>query len=169
MRIEVFKKQVLPIKDQLFRFSLRIVGNVAIAEDVVQEVFIKLWAKREDLSEIKNLEAWCMRMTKNLSIDKLRSKHQKVGFFKEGFDVDNGMANPHQLTEQKDTITQIQLIMQRLPEKQRMTMHLRDIEGMTYEEITQVLHISLSQVKVNLFRARKFIRQELLNNKTYGL
>ena len=110
-----------------------------------------------------------MKMTKNLSIDKLRSKHQKVGFFNEGFDIADRMANPHQLTEEKDTISQIQLIMQRLPEKQRMTMQLRDIEGMTYEEITKILDITLNQVKVNLFRARKFIRQELLNNQTYGL
>lgn len=169
MRIEAFKKQVLPIKDKLFRFSLHIVGNAAVAEDVVQEVFIKLWSKRQELSELNNLEAWCMKLTKNLSIDKLRSKHQKVGFFKEGFDVADGVANPHQLTEEKDTITQIQLMMQRLPEKQRMTMQLRDIEGMTYEEITKILDITLSQVKVNLFRARKFIKEELLNNQTYGL
>jgi len=169
MSLEVFKKQVFPIKDKLYRFALRIVGNGAEAEDVVQEVFIKLWSKNQDLDQLNNVEAWCMKMTKNLSIDKLRSKHQRVGAFQEGFDIKDGVANPYQITAQNDTIEQVRQLMQSLPEKQRMTMQLRDIEGMTYEEITVALDISLNQVKVNLFRARQQIRKALLNNQQYGL
>jgi RNA polymerase sigma-70 factor (ECF subfamily) len=59
-------------------------------------------------------------------------------------------------------ICQIQALMQRLPEKQRLVMHLRDVEEMAYEEIAKTLDISLDQVKVNLHRARKTIRQSLL-------
>ena len=64
MDIKEFKTEILPFKNKLYRFALRIVGNVAEAEDVVQEVFIKLWNQRESLHQYSNLEAWCIRMTK---------------------------------------------------------------------------------------------------------
>jgi len=57
MTIKNFTKQIIPIKDRLYRFALRMVDNAAEAEDVVQEVLIKLWHKREELPSINNLEA----------------------------------------------------------------------------------------------------------------
>ena len=94
MKLEEFTSMILPIKDKLYRFSLNIVGNVAEAEDVVQEVFIKLWKKSSEMSVINNKEAWCMTLTKNLSLDKLRSKHRRAGFIHEGFEVSSNAATP---------------------------------------------------------------------------
>ncbi len=71
MTIKKFTQQITPIKDRLYRFAMRMVDNAAEAEDVVQEVLIKLWQKRADLPQIQNLEAWSIRLTKNLSLDKL--------------------------------------------------------------------------------------------------
>ncbi len=169
MSLENFKKQILPIKNKLYRFSLRIVGNSLEAEDVVQEVFIKMWKSREDWNKYKNLEAWCMRMTKNLSIDKLRSKHQRVGVLADGMDFVAKEPLPDKKVELKDSIGQIQELMNGLPEKQKMVMHLRDLEGMSYQEISEQLEISLSQVKVYLFRARKSIKSQLINRDSYGV
>ncbi len=169
MILEDYKKLVLPIKNKLFRFSLRIVGNVAEAEDVVQEVFIKVWNKRSELGSYKNVEAWCMTLTKNLSIDKLRSKHRRVDSIKEGFDMVSQSASPYQVAATNDTMSRIAQMMDMLPEKQRMVMQLRDIEGMTYKEIAEILNLTLDQVKINLFRARKAIRAKLLNSESYGL
>lgn len=169
MILEDYKKLVLPIKNKLFRFSLRIVGNVAEAEDVVQEVFIKVWNKRSELGSYKNVEAWCMTLTKNLSIDKLRSKHRRVDSIKEGFDMVSQSASPYQVAATNDTMSRIAQMMDMLPEKQRMVMQLRDIEGMAYKEIAEILNLTLDQVKINLFRARKAIRAKLLNSESYGL
>lgn len=169
MIIEDYKKLVLPIKNKLFRFSLRIVGNVAEAEDVVQEVFIKVWKKRSEIDTYKNIEAWCMTLTKNLSIDKLRSKHRRVDAFADTFDMPSNSASPYQMAATNDTMSRIQNMMSGLPEKQRMVMQLRDIEGMSYKEIAEILTITLDQVKINLFRARKEIRSQLLNSESYGL
>ena len=72
---------MLPLKNKLFRFALKMVHNVAEAEDIVQEVMIKIWDQRDSMSEIKNIEAWCVRLTKNLTFDKLKSKHSKVQSF----------------------------------------------------------------------------------------
>ncbi len=121
------------------------------------------------MAQVKNVEAWCMRMTKNLSIDKLRSKHKKVAQLSDAIIIKEKTANPHQATEMNDTISQVEKLMEALPEKQRMVMQLRDIEGMQYQEIADILQISMEQVKVNLFRARKQIRTQLINTESYGI
>ncbi len=169
MRIQDFKSLMTPLQNKLYRFSLRIVGNTAEAEDVVQEVLIKMWKKRTELSAYKNLEAWCMTLTRNLSIDKLRSKHRRTSELQDGLQVVDKSVTPFQHAAYQDTLERVRRLMAELPEKQRMVMQLRDIEGMTYQEIAEALSISMEQVKVNLFRARKQIRAKLINSESYGL
>ena len=169
MNLQEFKIKVLPTKNRLYRAALRIVNDASEAEDVVQEVFIKIWKKRGELRGIENLDAFCMRMTKNLAIDKTRSKHKRTQSLGQGMDFSARTANPHQMVETQDTISKIQRLMHQLPEKQRLVMQLRDIEEMAYDEIAKALEIPMNQVKVNLFRARKKIRELLLNKKEYGL
>ncbi len=168
MNLTEFKNRILPAKDKLYRMALRIVGDSAEAQDVVQEVFIKIWKKRAHLDNIDNIEAFCMRMTKNLAIDKTRSKHKRTQSLGHGLDFATHSSNPHQQVEMNDTINRVRTLMKSLPVKQRMIMQLRDIEEMSYDEIAKHLDLPMSQVKVNLFRARKKIR-ELLLNQRYGL
>ena len=167
--IKDFKTRILPIKDKLYRFALRIVEDESEAKDVVQEVFIKVWNKRMEMHRYANLEAWCMRLTRNLSIDKLRSKHRRVVPLEGRMVMAETNTTPYQKTAMKDTVDYVRQLMQGLPMKQKMVMQLRDIEGLTYQEIAQTLDISLSQVKVNLFRARKTIRQQLIKSESYGV
>ncbi len=169
MSLQDFTQLVLPYKNKLYRFALRILGNVAEAEDVVQEVMIKMWKNREEWQKYHNLEAWCMRLTKNLSIDKLRSKHRRTDSLTDNFDLSSSTASPYQQTELKDTVNRVKGLIAELPEKQRMVMQLRDIDGMSYKEIAEALSIPIDQVKVNLFRARKKIKAQLLNREAYGL
>jgi RNA polymerase sigma-70 factor (ECF subfamily) len=161
-----FKETILPIKNKLYRFALSITSNTVEAEDIVQEVLVKIWQKREDWDKVTNMEAWCMRMTRNLSIDKLRSKHRRV----EELDINyNGSDNhtPERIMQNKDTFDYINKLMQKLPDKQRFIMQLRDIEGLTYKEISETLEIPLNQVKIYLFRARTAIRQKMLKSSLY--
>ena len=141
---------------------MRIVNHAAEAEDVVQEVFIKLWNNRQQLEAIQNVEAWCITATKNLSIDKLRSKHQRLQPMKAGFDLHDHSATPFQATAEHDVFDQVKKLINELPEKQRDIMQLRDIEGMSYQEIADALGLPPDQVKVYLFRARKTVRKGLV-------
>ncbi|MEM9823905.1 MAG: sigma-70 family RNA polymerase sigma factor [Bacteroidota bacterium] len=168
MTLKEFTQSVWPFKDKLYRFAYRLVGNGPEAEDVVQEVLMKLWTKKHELHQYQNLEAWCMKMTRNKSIDQLRTRKHRLGGMPQGMDCPDDGVTPYQHTAQKDTFRHINNMMQQLPEKQRLTMQLRDMEGMTYKEISEILDISMNQVKVNLFRARKHIRQLLINQQTYG-
>ncbi len=168
MNLDEFKRQVLPFKNKLFRFSYRIVGTRPEAEDVVQEVFIKLWKTREELTKYRNLEAWAMTLTRNLSIDKIRSKHRKNNEIGESLHLASSNTTPYKMTEFSDTIKHIQNFINDLPEKQKMVIQLRDLQGYTYQEIADILSISMSQVKVNLFRARTTVKTKLKNQESYG-
>lgn len=161
MTRQSFQDNILPIKNKLFRFAYNIVNDEAEAEDIVQEVFIKLWNQRDHLEQINSIEAWCMRVTRNLAIDKMRSKHQKTEGFKPGFDMRDDAPSPYQSVAGNDLFHKIKKLMQALPEKQRMAMELRDIEGLSYQEVADALEISLDQVKVNIFRARIAMKKEL--------
>lgn len=157
-----FQNSILPLKDKLFRFAYRIVSDRAEAEDVVQEVFIKFWKNRDYADQISNVEAWCIRATKNLSIDKLRSKHKRTEKMPESFDLRDHSPTPYGHTVGQDVFFQVKKLLAQLPEKQRMVMQLRDIEGMSYQEVAEALEISVDQVKVNIHRARKALKKSLM-------
>lgn len=166
--MDQFGELIEPFKDKMYRFALRMVGSSDEAQDVVQEVFIKLWKKRDYISEIKNLEAWCMQLTRNVSIDKLRSKHRRTEDVEEHFELKDKGRNPEEQAISSDIYDKIQVMIQALPEKQRLVIQLRDIEGYSYQEIADTLEIPLNQVKVNLFRARNSIKEKILKLKVHG-
>jgi len=170
MNLEAFQNRVMPAKNKLFRFALRFLGNEDEAKDVVQEVLIKVWNGREQMNEIQNWEAWCMRITKNLSLDRIRSLSRKpTQSIEEGINVHQKDLTPHETTEQKESMQSISILIASLPEKQRQVIHLRDVEGYSYNEICDILELDLNQVKVNLFRARTTVRERLIKINTYGL
>ena len=160
-----FEKLAISVKDKLYRFALRITGDSVEAEDVVQEVFIKVWNLRDDMVEVQNHEAYCMTLTRNLSLDKIKSKHRRTVEIGDALQISDYNSTPYEAIEKNDALSRIKKWMNELPEKQRLTMHLRDIEGLTYDEIAENLEISMAQVKVNLHRARQFIREKMLESE----
>lgn len=166
MRVEEFTRIIDPIKDKLYRYALRIVKDEMEAEDVVQEVIIKLWKKKEQFAEIDNKEAWCMTLTRNLSIDKTRSA--KKGGYKESIEdyhhLKDSTLDPYKATKSNDMMKRIMELMELLPENQKSVLHLRDVEGYSYKEISGITTLSVDQVKVNLYRARQSMRDKILKS-----
>jgi RNA polymerase sigma factor (sigma-70 family) len=158
-----FQQHIYPIRHKLFRFALRITGQQQDAEDVVQEVLEKVWrTDSEQSANIKNWEAWCMTMTRNRSVDKSRaSSSRRPVALENAVELETPAISVVARLELQEAATRIRELMQTLPEKQRLVMHLRDVEELTYEEIAETLQISLDQVKVNLHRARKSIRDAM--------
>ncbi len=161
--------QLLPLKDKLYRLALRVVGTEAEAEDVVQEVFIKMWKKREESANILNKEAWIVQMTKNLAIDKTRSKHRRTLSINKDFDLAGIQPQPDRVAEVQDTVNQVHRLIATLPEKQKMVIQLRDIEGHSYQEISEMLDMPMNSVKATLFRARQFLKTQIEKANDYGL
>lgn len=170
MNQEAFQNRIMPAKNKLYRFALRFLGNEDEAKDIVQEVLIKVWNGREQMNEIHNWEAWCMRITKNLSLDRIRSlTRRQTQPIEDGFEIREQNLTPHETTELHESMQRINVMIAALPEKQRQIIHLRDVEGYSYNEICDILEIDINQVKVNLFRARNAVREKLMKVNAYGL
>jgi RNA polymerase sigma-70 factor, ECF subfamily len=170
MDLAAFETRILPTKSKLFRFACRMLGSVEDAQDVVQEVLIKVWNGRDHMDEIRNWEAWCMRLTKNLALDRLRAQQRRpTDSMSEGFEVRQEALTPYERTELHESMQKIELLIEQLPEKQRQVIHLRDVEGYSYNEICEILELDMNQVKVNLFRARNAVREKLTKLNDYGL
>ncbi|MCB9266310.1 MAG: RNA polymerase sigma factor [Lewinellaceae bacterium] len=162
MNLEYFKQNILPIKNRLYRMALRITANPAEAEDVVQEVFIKVWEQRLEMGDVRNIEAWCMQMTKNRAIDKKRLRFNQSEGLDKAYGLSSSDHDPGRQAELNDAVGQVKVLMAELPDNQKAAMQLRDIEGMSYQEISETLAMPLNQVKTNIFRARKHIRSKLM-------
>ena len=170
MDVAQFKDEILPLKNKLFRFALNIVKDEDLAKDVVQECLIKVWEKRTDLKLVNNLEAWCMQVTKNKALDKLRSKHvSRTDLFEVKLDTRKERDTPYVMTERGDVMGRIKSLIAELPQRQREVMQLRDIEGYSYKEIGETLEIDINLVKTNLFRARRKLKESLIKENAYGL
>ncbi|OQX78384.1 MAG: RNA polymerase subunit sigma-24 [Bacteroidetes bacterium 4484_249] len=166
MTVETFKIEVLPLKNRLYRFASRLVKNVPEAEDIVQEVFMRLWARKERLSEYRSIEAFAMTITKNLCLDKLKSKKNKADELTIKNEQISG-TTPYRMLELNDSYKKVQEIMQLLPEQQKMIMHLRDIEEYEFEEIAEIMNLTINTIRVNLSRARKKVRETLIKTYSY--
>jgi RNA polymerase sigma-70 factor (ECF subfamily) len=167
--LRYFKNEILPLKDKLFRYALSLLKDKEDAEDIVQEVFMRLWQKRDELVNIKNIEAWSMTITRNLTFDKLKANKLELRSLhgKEGkFNIDSGT---DQQIDRSEAVEEIKKLINSLSEKQRQVIALRDIEGYSYKEIGEIMGVDQNLVKVTLFRARENIRKKLLKTDQYGL
>ncbi len=156
-----FKNDVLPLKDKLFRMALHITSNREEAEDIVQDTLMKLWNQRDEWSAIQNIETYIMTICRNLALDAIDKKErQNISLNEMVHDQpDNSQIQDETLIRQQQ-MNSIQAIIQQLPEKQRTIILLRDIEEKTYQEIANIMGLSLSDVKVNLFRARQTLKNK---------
>lgn len=132
------------------------------AEDAVQEALEKAWSSREMLQKLENPTGWLVRVVKNQSLQKIREHKRWVVLGEEEDLPDLAETSP---PEQTGSMKLVFKFLKELPEKQQEIFHLREVEGLTYEEISEYLEISLEQVKVNLFRARKSLQLFISKNK----
>ncbi|MDO4958604.1 MAG: RNA polymerase sigma factor [Prevotellaceae bacterium] len=157
-----FKTDVLPMKDRLFRLAFRITLNQQDAEDVVQETLIKIWNRRDHWDEIESLEGWAMTIARNMALDVIRKQdsHRTVSLDEPSpIPHHPSPSTPYEQMMEKERIAMVRNLMNSLPEKQRTAMQLRDFEDKSYKEIAEIMQISEDQVKINIFRARQFIKK----------
>lgn len=164
-----FRDDILPLKDKLFRLALRITFDRAEAEDIVQDTMIRVWNKRDEWSRFESIEAYCLTVAKNLAIDRSKKKETlNVGITSEVEEV-SAASGPYDKLAGDERMQIIRRLIDGLPEKQRLIMQMRDMEGASYKEIAHVLNLTEEQVKVNLFRARQRVKQQYTQIDEYGL
>jgi RNA polymerase sigma-70 factor (ECF subfamily) len=157
-----FEASIWPLRNKLFRMAYLWLKNRDEAEDAVQEALEKAWSNREMLQKSENPTGWLVRVVKNQSLQKIREHKRWVVLGEEEELPDLSEPSP---PEQTASMKMVFAFLKELPEKQQEIFHLREVEGLTYEEISEYLDISLELVKVSLFRARKSLRLFLLKRK----
>ena len=163
-----FLNIVMPFKDKVFRLAKRLLVSTEEAEDATQEVLIKLWNNQSKFEEFKNVEAFSMTMTKNFCLDKLKSKQaQNLKIVHSNYQDHN--ISLQKDIENKDSLDWVGRIIEDLPEQQKMVIQLRDIEQYELDEISEMLDMNNTAVRVALSRARKTIREKLTNTHSYGI
>ncbi|GGD99330.1 DNA-directed RNA polymerase sigma-70 factor [Planktosalinus lacus] len=168
MQKQEFLNIVIPIKDKLYRMAKRILISHDEAEDAVQEVFMKLWSGREKIKNYSKPEAFAMTMTKNYCLDRLKSK-QATNLTIVHQNYKSNDARTEDQVEARDGVGMVFEIMKQLPEQQRIILQLRDVEEYEYSEIAEIMEMNETAIRVNLSRARKLVREELIKKYNYGL
>lgn len=164
-----FRKDILPLKDKLFRLALRITLNRAEAEDVVQDTMLRVWNKREEWSKFDSIEAFCLTVARNLAIDRREKMDSNTVELTPEMEQASDASGPYNQLVHGEKIKLIHRLISELPEKQRSVLQLRDIEGKNYKEIAMVMQLTEDQVKVTLFRARQKVKERFLAIDEYGL
>lgn len=168
MKQTEFLNIVLPFKDKLFRMAKRLLVSTEEAEDATQEILIKLWSKKNKMDSYNNVEAFAMTMTKNFCLDRLKSKQAGNLKLVHTNYTDANTSLQSEL-EAKDSISWVERIMAELPEQQKMVLQLRDVEQYEYEEIEKLLDMKPTAIRVALSRARKTVREKLMEKHNYGI
>ena len=160
MDADTFKRVFIPYHQKLYRIAYRIVQDAASAEDIVQDTFIKLWNKRDEMQNIDNTEAFAIIILRNTCLDHLRkTKNDRYT------DYDTDMPETTSLSKQievQDEAEKIKYLINKLPDQQRQVMMMKHWDEYSDEEIEQVTGLSAGNIRVILSRARKTIREQYI-------
>ncbi len=156
MTTEEFNKCVDLYSDRLYRFVLKSVQDEDLAKDVVQETFIKVWEKRATVVML-TAKSYLFTAAYRTMIDYIRKQ-------KNTFSIDQVFSDAPRVEQPNSELKEIlEYAADRLPAIQKTVLLLRDYEGYKYEEIASITGLTLEQVKVYLFRARKFLKNYLVS------
>lgn len=161
MDADCFKRLFLPFHPKLYRIAYALVENKADAEDILQEAYYKLWNRREELTDIRNPEAFCITLVKNLCLDYLRSPRAN----RHNEEIEKVVAlstdsSPEKELETVEKVMQLRRLINRLPANQKQVMKLRGLDDCSLDEIELITGLSAVNIRVLLSRARKLIREQ---------
>lgn len=156
MNQETFKNTVFCLKDEMYRFAKRFVMSSDEAEDVVQDLMMKFWQKKEEIAAFSNLKSYALKSVKNECLNRLKHHDVKMGF------ADFQLHRSEQYQWEPNNLKEhIIGFINRLPDKQKAVIHLKDVEEYEVSEIAEMLEMEENAVRVNLMRARTKIREQI--------
>ncbi|SNT36274.1 RNA polymerase sigma-70 factor, ECF subfamily [Ekhidna lutea] len=167
MSHNLYHKEILPASDGMYRYALSIVREPETAKDIVQDCLTKIWSIRKDLDKVEKVNAWAFRIVRNRCIEILRRNRYA--------DLDEKVVNMRHsdpVEEQaitNDFMSLMRKVLKELPVKQQEVFHLREVEDMSYQDIAETCGLTESDVKVNIHRARKKVKEAMQKIDAYGI
>jgi len=167
-----FNEIVLRYKGKVYNFISRMAPNPADAEDLTQETFVRAYTSIRSFQSRASLNTWLFRIATNLCVDQSRraksrisadslSRSREAGEEEEQIDAPDARFDPQRIALNTELGERLDAALLRLPEKLRCAALLYDIEGLSYEEIAQVVGAPLGTVKSRIFNARAQLRDAL--------
>lgn len=155
MNQETFKNTVFVLKDEMYRFAKRFLVSSDEAEDLVQDLMLKFWQKKDELVYL-NLKSYVLKCVKNECLNKLKHETVKQNFA--DFQIHRNELYKMETNNLKEKILEF---INALPEKQKLVIHLKDVEEYEVSEISEILEIEENAVRVNLMRARQKVKEQI--------
>ena len=160
METNEFKNKFLPHHAMMYRTAYAFLRNSQEAEDILQEAFLKLWLKREELDAIDNTEAYCITLVRHLCLDLIRNRNNHPhGDIEECHTIQHS-ANLQKELEQHIEAETVRTLINQLPDTQRKVIWLRDINECSFEEISRATGLNPINIRATLSKARKKIREQ---------
>ena len=158
-----FKQLYETYYKELFRFATTFLNKKVLVEEVLQDVFTKIWLNRASLTEVLNLRVYLFKCVKNKCLDYLEKENIFDYFELEEVDIKMGhlSRSPEDIMISVETLTQINHIVQGLPPKCKMVFQLVKEENLKYREVAEILNISLKTVENHIGIALKRIGETI--------
>ncbi len=166
--IRRFKEAIEQHRDRVYTLAYYHLGHSQEAEDVTQEALVRLWEHWEEIGARESARPWLIRVTRNLCMDRHRWARRTQDALvslddpETAEEIQTDSPGPAGAYEAMETQARLESAIQQLEEPHRSVVILREIEELSYKEIAEVLDLSIDQVKVTLHRARKKLREELM-------
>jgi len=151
----------------VYRFILRLVRRPSVAEDLSQEVFVRLWQHLDRLDDLEQMPGWLRRVAANAVIDHWRkedARRRRLQTLRE-HPIARRVVRPSGRMESAEAMDAVRRAVESLPPRLRSVLLLRTQEGLSYEEIADALGISVGAVRSRLFRARQMVLEALRRSR----
>lgn len=157
---EEFTHKVLPIRSKLASYALSFLKDRDESEDIIQEVYVKLWCMRDRLGEYKSIDALSFAITRNLCLNRIKVKQRQLDSETSRIVISSKdeKERPDDLLIEKDDLNQALLIVEQLPSLQQAILKMRHIEGLEIAEIAELIGSNVGAVRTNLSRARNKVK-----------
>ncbi|HLC42905.1 MAG TPA: sigma-70 family RNA polymerase sigma factor [Methylomirabilota bacterium] len=160
--VKAFEAFVLTYQHRVFGISLRMLGDRSEAEEIAQEAFLRVYRSIREFRGESKLSTWLYTITSRLCLNRLKSGERQR---REGAGVlariANGHPDPAETLEESELEAAIRQAIAELDEDRRIVVVLRDLHGLSYEEIAEALDLELGTVRSRLHRARMELKQRL--------
>ncbi|MEE8461246.1 MAG: sigma-70 family RNA polymerase sigma factor [Acidobacteriota bacterium] len=167
-----FEVLVTRYQNKLVNYLNRLIHDYEMAVDLAQEAFIRVYRNANRYKGEYQFSTWLYRIATNLAIDEMRRRERKGRFFfynvKESFQQDDGTRSlpdlrysPEKSLDRTEKLERLQAAIDSLPEKYRFAFILKEVQELSYQEISKVLRISLGTVKSRVHRAKILLRGKL--------
>jgi RNA polymerase sigma-70 factor (ECF subfamily) len=160
MNEQQFKEQVIPLNSRLLKIALRFNYDIDWAKDIVQDVYLTLWKRRDKLNEVKSIEAYAVQSIRNTCIDRLK-KQRVMSIDEVPIQIKDEDSQVEVQGEKAELVQKIRTLIPQLPYMQQMAITLCDLEQMNTNEAAEALEVKEGTLRANLSRARKKIVDKL--------